>query len=182
MSTQDLSFAALFAALIAVLGLFPPVSVPVVPVPITAQTLGVMLAGSILGARRGTLAVLVFLLLVAIGLPVLSGGRGGLGVFTGPSAGFVLGFPLGAFVTGWITERVWEGYDLRWAVIANILGGIVAVYLVGIPFLAAVGDLSLAKAFTGSMSFIPGDLVKVVLASGVAVTVHRAYPLVAPSR
>ena len=75
MKTRDLAYIALFAAITAVLGLLPAVPVPAVPVPITAQTLGVMLAGAVLGARRGFLALLLFLALVAIGLPLLAGGR-----------------------------------------------------------------------------------------------------------
>ena len=81
MKTKDLAYIALFAAITAVLGLLPAIPVPAVPVPITAQTLGVMLAGAVLGARRGFLALLLFLVLVAVGLPVLAGGRGGLAVF-----------------------------------------------------------------------------------------------------
>jgi len=82
MSYQDLVRISLFAALIAVLGLIPKLDLPFTAgVPITAQTLGVMLAGLILGARNGALAVLLFLFVVALGAPVLSGGRGGLGVF-----------------------------------------------------------------------------------------------------
>jgi biotin transport system substrate-specific component len=100
MKSRDLAYIALFAAIVAALGLLPPVPVPGIPVPITAQTLGVMLAGSVLGARRGGLALLVFLAVVAVGLPVLSGGRGGLGVFVGPSAGFLYSWPLAAFVIG----------------------------------------------------------------------------------
>ena len=84
---RNLTHIALFAALIAVLGLVPQIDL-MAGVPITAQSLGIMLCGTVLGARRGALAVLLFLLLVAVGLPLLSGGRGGLGVFAGPSVGF----------------------------------------------------------------------------------------------
>ena len=84
MKTKDLAYIALFAAITAVLGLVPAIQVG--PVPITAQTLGVMLAGAILGARRGFLSQLLFLVLVAIGLPLLASGAGGLAVFAGPTA------------------------------------------------------------------------------------------------
>ena len=90
----------MFAALIAALGLLPPIPVPIIPVPITAQSLGVMLAGALLGPKRGPLAVIIFLGVVLLGFPLLSGGRGGLGVFFGPSAGFLLGWVAGAFVVG----------------------------------------------------------------------------------
>ena len=73
---------ALFAAVMGVLGLMPPIPIGVIPVPITLQTLGVILSGGILGARLGAMSQIVFLLLVATGLPLLAGGRGGLGVLS----------------------------------------------------------------------------------------------------
>lgn len=178
MKTKDLAYIALFAAIIAVLGLLPAIPVPVVPVPITAQTLGVMLAGSVLGARRGGLAVLVFLVVVAAGAPVLAGGRGGLPVFWGPSAGFLYGWPVGAFVTGLLTEAFWRRFTLAWAVLANLIGGIVAIYAVGIPLISVFSGTPLSAAFVGSMAFVPGDVVKAVAASVVAVAVRRAYPVI----
>ena len=178
MKTKDLAYIALFAAIVAVLGLLPPVPVPGVPVPITAQTLGVMLAGSVLGARRGALALLVFLAVVAIGLPVLSGGRGGLAVFVGPSAGFLYSWPIAAFVIGLLTELLWRRYNLAWALVANLVGGVLVIYAFGIPFLSLFGDIPLSTAFTGSMAFVPGDLVKAVAASLVAVAVRKAYPVI----
>lgn len=178
MSTRDLSYIALFAAITAVLGLLPPVLVPAVPVPITAQTLGVMLAGAVLGARRGFLAILLFLVLVAVGLPLLAGGRGGLAVFAGPSAGFLFAWPLGAFVTGLLTQAFWRRFNVAWALVATLAGGIGVIYAVGIPVLAVVSGTSLLTAFTGSLVFVPGDVVKAVLAASVAVTVRRAYPVI----
>ncbi|MDA9293965.1 biotin transporter BioY, partial [Amylibacter sp.] len=102
---KNIVYIALFSGLIAVLGLLPKLTL-VSGIPITAQSLGVMLCGIILGAKRGALAVLLFLSLVALGLPLLAGGRGGLGVFTTPWAGFLFGFPFAAFVTGYIMERL----------------------------------------------------------------------------
>ena len=75
---RSVTHVALFAALVAVLGLVPQIALPG-GVPVTAQSLGIMLCGTVLGARRGALAVGLFLLLVALGLPILTGGRGGLG-------------------------------------------------------------------------------------------------------
>jgi biotin transport system substrate-specific component len=176
--TKDLAYVALFAAIMAVLGLLPPVPVPGIPVPITAQTLGVMLAGSVLGARRGGLALLVFLAVVAVGLPVLSGGRGGLAVFIGPSAGFLYSWPIAAFIIGLLTELFWRRYNLAWALVANLIGGLLVIYAIGIPVLSSFGDVPLSTAFMGSMAFVPGDLVKAVAASLVAVAVHKAYPVI----
>jgi len=99
---RDLARIAVFAALIVVLG---TVTIPIPGgVPITAQTLGVMLAGAVLGPRRAPLAVVLVLVLAAVGLPVLAGGRGGLGVFVGPTAGYLLGWVVGAVVIGLIVR------------------------------------------------------------------------------
>lgn len=183
MKTKDLAYIALFAAVVAVLGLLPPVPVPGIPVPITAQTLGVMLAGSVLGAKRGGLALLVFLALVAMGAPILSGGRGGLGVFVGPSAGYLYSWPIAAMVIGLLTQLFWRRFNLAWAMVANLIGGIAVIYAVGIPFTSLYGDVPLWASFTGSFAFLPGDLVKAVVASVVAVAVRRAYPVIElPSR
>ncbi|WP_222270409.1 biotin transporter BioY [Modestobacter marinus] len=177
MKTRDLAYIAIFAALTAVLGLVPAINVG--PVPITAQTLGVMLAGSVLGAKRGFLALLLFLLLVAIGLPLLPGGRGGLGVFVGPTAGYLYAWPLGAFVVGLVTELAWRRFNLAWAALANVVGGVLVIYAVGIPFVAVYADeVTLGQSLTGSLSFLPGDAVKVAVASLIAVQVRRAYPVI----
>ncbi|WP_195827527.1 biotin transporter BioY, partial [Bordetella pertussis] len=104
MTTKDTVLAALFAALIVVLSLMPPIPLPAIPVPVTLQTLGAMLAGAMLGPLRGALACLLYLVLAAIGLPVLPGGRGGLGVFFGPTGGFLVGMVAGACVTGWLAR------------------------------------------------------------------------------
>ncbi len=178
MKTRDLAYIALFAAITAVLGLLPAIPVPAVPVPITAQTLGVMLAGAVLGARRGFLAILLFLVLVAVGLPLLAGGRGGLAVFAGPSAGFLYAWPLGALVTGLLTEAFWRRFNLAWALVATLVGGIGVIYAIGIPFISVFAGISLSTAFTGSLVFVPGDVVKAVVAAVVAVTVRRAYPVI----
>ena len=177
MKTRDLAYIALFAALTAVLGLVPAINVG--PVPVTAQTLGVMLAGSVLGAKRGFLSQLLFLLLVALGLPLLASGSGGLSVFVGPSAGYLYAWPLGAFVVGLVTELAWRRLNVAWAAIANAVGGVLVVYAVGIPFVAVYADeVTLAQSFTGSFAFLPGDAIKVAAASLIAVQVRRAYPVI----
>jgi biotin transport system substrate-specific component len=176
-TTRDLAYIALFAALTAALGLVPPI--PLGPVPITAQTLGVMLAGSVLGAKRGFLALLLFLVLVAIGLPVLPGGHGGLAVFAGATAGYLVGWPLGALVVGLLTEGVWTRYHLGWGLAANVLGGILVIYAVGVPVLRAITGLGWVDAVRlGALVFIPGDLVKAGIAAAVAVQVRRSYPVI----
>ena len=166
----------MFAGVVAALGIVPAFTPPGLGVPVTAQTLGVMLAGSILGARRGGLSMLLFLALVAAGLPLLAGGRGGLGVFAGTSVGFLLCFPVGAVVIGWLSARVGPPYLLAWGVVSNVIGGILVVYAGGILGMAIVLDLSIGTAFVASGVYLPGELVKVVVAAFVAKGVHAAYP------
>jgi biotin transport system substrate-specific component len=173
---RDAALIAVFAGFVAALGVVPAFQPPGFSVPITAQSLGVMLAGAILGARRGFAALALFLALVAVGLPLLAGGRGGLGVFVGPSAGFLLAWPVTAFVIGWLTEKGGAPYRLPWGIVANIVGGIVVLYAAGIAGIAAVAGISVGAATVSTWIFIPGDLVKAVLAALVARGVHAAYP------
>lgn len=185
MSARDLALVAAFAALIAVLGAVGLLYPFGAAVPITAQTLGVMLAGSVLGARRGALAVLVFLVLVAAGMPWLAGGRGGLGVFAGPSAGFLLGWLPGAAAVGTLVARrpaTGRRRLLAWLLLANVVGGIAVVYALGVPVLAWRGDLSLAAAAAGSAVYLPGDLVKVAISAVVTAAMLRGYPGIVPGR
>lgn len=174
--SRDLARIAVFAALIAALGLMPALYPFGGAVPITAQTLGVMLAGAVLGPWRGAAAVLVFEILVLVGLPLLSGGRGGPGVFVGPSAGYLVGFILGAFVIGLIAYPR-NGKPTWWRVaLGAVVGGIGVVYTVGIPVLALVTGLALPEAALASAIFIPGDLIKVVLTVLIVLALGRAYP------
>lgn len=133
---KNVTYIALFAALIAVLGLVPQITLAS-GVPITAQSLGVMLCGTVLGAKRGGLAALLFVGLVALGLPLLSGGRGGLGVFAGPSMGFVIGFPVAAFVTGLVVEKTRASLGIA-AFGGALIGGVLVLYLFGITGMALI--------------------------------------------
>ncbi|MBC2834347.1 biotin transporter BioY [Paragemmobacter straminiformis] len=171
---RTLSHVALFAALIAVLGFVPAVTLPF-GVPITAQSLGIMLCGTVLGAKRGALAVLLFLLLVAVGLPLLSGGRGGLGVFAGPSVGFLIGFPVAAFVAGLVVER-WTAPVALAALSGSVLGGIVVLYAFGIPGMALVLGKSIPEATGLALVYLPGDLIKCALAALVTRGIAQMRP------
>ena len=177
---RSLSHIALFAALIAVLGFVPQIMLPF-GVPITAQSLGIMLCGTVLGARRGALAVLLFLLLVAIGLPLLSGGRGGLGVFASPTAGFLIGFPVAAFVAGLVTERL--PAPVGWAAgLGGFVGGVVVLYAFGITGLSVMLDKSMTEAALMVTAFLPGDMIKVALTGLVTHSLARMRPGVLLSR
>lgn len=181
MTTRDLALVALMAAVIVALGIVP--AIPLAGgVPITLQSMGVMLAGLILGPKRAAAAVLVVIALVGLGLPVLAGGRGGLGVYTGPTAGFLFGWIAAAFVTGFLAQ-VLEATEKSTLVrtaqltLAAIAGGIVVLYVCGILWLAFFAKLGLAKAFAVSIAFIPGDTAKAVVAALVAVKVRQALAI-----
>lgn len=181
MKSSNTVLIALFAALIVVLSLIPPIPLPAIPVPVTLQTLGAMLAGAMLGPGRGALACLLYLLLAAIGLPVLPGGRGGLGAFLGPTGGFLAGLVAGAFVTGWLARRLAArktgAAQIAGYAAACVIGGIAVVYAFGVPWLAAVTKMELGKAALAVAVFLPGDLIKAVVAAWVASRVERAWPI-----
>ncbi|WEZ84170.1 biotin transporter BioY [Rhizobium sp. 32-5/1] len=182
MTTRDLVLIALFAAIIVVLGIIPPVTLGFIPVPITAQSMGVMLAGCIIGAKRGALAYVLVILMVAIGLPVLAGGNGGLAVLVGPTGGFIFGWAIATYVTGLIAERTIrdgqsEARQFAGFFIASVVGGIVVLYAIGMPWVSVVTGTPLMAVITGSMAFIPGDLLKAVIATLAARAVLSGYPL-----
>lgn len=181
MKSKDIVYIALFCSIIAALGTVPPLLFPLNPVPITAQSLGVMLCGSLVGAKRGALACVLFLGLMAIGFPVLAGGKGGLSVLFGPSGGFLLSWPIAAYVIGALFERNWQSVNSVRAFLFITTGGIGVLYTLGILWLVAVSGLPFNKAIYGAIIFIPGDIVKAVIATMVSVTVKRSYPLMSPT-
>jgi len=174
MTTREFVRVALFAAIIAALGLLPKIDLPIAAgVPVTAQTLGVMLAGVLLGPRSGAAAVVLFIAVVALGAPLLAGGRGGLGVFFGPTVGFLLGWVPGVIVTGLIFRAFPKLPAGISAAAASILGGIGVVYACGIAGLVLTTGMPLAKAALASLTFLPGDLLKAI-ATGVVVAAMPA--------
>lgn len=177
MKTKELIYAALFAALIAVLGMIPPIPLGFIPVPITAQTLGVMLAGCFLGKRMGALSLIIFIILVAIGLPVLTGGRGGIAVLVGPSAGYILSFPIAAGLIGWYSEKIWPKVR-TWKLIAiNVIFGVLLVSLIGAPIMALITNTSIWAGLVGALAFFPGDIIKAVIAAVIAMQLKAISPI-----
>ncbi|GLB60098.1 biotin transporter BioY [Cytobacillus sp. NCCP-133] len=164
MKVKEITYVALFAAVMGALGLVPPIMLSFTPVPITLQTLGVLLAGGILGARLGGISMAVFLLLVAVGAPLLSGGRGGIGVFFGPSAGYLIAYPLTAFCVGYLLSR-FRTVKLMNVLFVNLTVGIFLIYVFGIPVQAFMMNIPLLDAIKLSLVYIPGDILKALLAS-----------------
>ena len=178
---RSIALVALFAAFVAALGVIPPLVLGF-GVPITAQSLGIMLCGTILGAKRGGLAALLFVGLVAMGLPLLSGGRGAIGVFATGSAGYLVGYVLGAFVTGWVMENLRSLTTGLAAGVAAVAGGIIVVHICGILGLIVVLGFSPVEAVVADSAFIPGDFLKAVIAALITAALARARPASVLSR
>jgi len=138
------------------------IPLPFSPVPVTGQTLAVLLIGALLGSRRGSLCLLTYLAEGAAGLPVFQAGNGGPAYMAGPTGGYLIGFVAAAYVTGWLAEKGWDR-QVGATLMAMLLGNAV-IYACGLPWLAlfvrAKGALSL-----GLYPFIPGDLLKLALAT-----------------
>ena len=155
----DIVMVVVFSALVA---LSARVAIPWWPVPMTLQPLAVLFTGAALGSRRGTLALLLYLAEGAVGLPVFAGGAG-LAYMLGPTGGYLVSYPVAAGLVGWLAERGWDR-KLAWTTAAMSLG-LLVIYAFGVVWLAAfLGDLWTALV-QGMLIFIPGDLVKIVIAT-----------------
>lgn len=178
LSTTDLSLIATFAALIAVCAVSAALPFGVNGVPITLQLLAIFLTGAALGAVRGFLAVTLYIVAGAAGLPIFAGGQAGLAPFSGPTSGYLLAFPIAALITGFVVER-FTARGVAVTALVVILGGVLAeavVTLAGAAGIAITADLSYAKGVTAALPFVLADLVKLGIAAVVAAAVHRAFP------
>jgi len=179
MHSKSLVLIALFTAIIVVLGLIPPIMVAFIPVPIHAQSLGVLMAGIVLGARGGALSALLLIVLVAIGLPVLSGGRGGLAVFLSPTAGYLVGYLPTAWATGWLSERVALKAGGGWKTFTGLLAaavvGVIVTHVFGVAWLIVYVGLSARDALVDDLIFVPGDLIKAGIAAYVGLFVLQNF-------
>lgn len=170
-STKDIALVAMFTALTAI-GAF--ISFPVGPVPITLQSLFVILSGMVLGPKLGALSQIVYIVLGLIGLPIFAGFTGGVQSIISPSFGFIIGFVFAAFIVGLIANSRKEiSHKKIW--IAS-LAGTITVYAFGLPYMYYIlngvmgSGLSLIQIFNmGCLLFLPGDFIKFVIASIVGV-------------
>lgn len=162
----------------ALIALGAQISVPMLPVPMSLQTLAVVLVGLTAGSRLGAAAVLAYLAEGAMGLPVFAGGAAGAAFLVGPTAGFLWGFVALAFAAGWLVER-----GLARGLVGTFLGTLVIsalLYVPGVLWLHAVTPLSLQGAVTaGMLPFVVGDAVKAAIA---ALTVTGGWAAVAARR
>lgn len=178
LTPTDLALVATFAALVAVCAVVAALPFGVNGVPVTLQLFAVFLAGAVLGATRGFLAVALYLALGAVGLPVLAGGQAGLAPFVGVTAGYLWSFPFVALVVGLAVERARAaGVAVTAAVV--VAGGLVGealCWFAGSAGIALYADTPFWTTVKGAAVYVPADLVKLAAAAVVAAAVHRAFP------
>ena len=178
---QTLVYVAAFAALIIVLG---AVSIPVggAGVPIVLQNMGIALTAMLLGWRRGTLAVLLFLAVGLIGVPNLAGFRTTLSALPGTTVGYLVGYVVAALVIGLLTvRRPNRPGPMIGLFIAAGLAGVVVQYLFGTAGLMIRAEMGFVEALLVNIPFIPGDIIKIVVAALIAAPVLRAFPDLRPT-
>lgn len=182
-NATDLGLIAVFAALVAGSALIAAIPVGGLGVPITLQTLAVMLTGLALGPARAFAAVGLYILLGLAGLPIFSGGRSGLGVLAGPSAGYIIGFVFAATAVGWLTVVVLRrtaGRPGRFRAVllfaAAMVSSIIFIHGLGILGMMVNAKLDFSKAFLADLVFYPGDVIKNALAVTIALALHKAFP------
>lgn len=159
---------ALFAAIIGVLA---QITIPLPLVPITGQTLAIGIAATILGARHGTLSVLLYLVIGAAGVPVFAEFSGGISKLVGPTGGYLVGFIPSAFLMGFFLEKT--SFTFKNALIANTIGMFITL-LFGTLWLKIAADLTWIGAFTaGFTPFIIVGLLKAALASWIGILVRQ---------
>lgn len=157
----------LVIAFVALNALFAQIAVPLpfTPVPLTGQTFAVRLTGGLLGSRLGLIAMLGYLLAGAFALPVFAGGRGGAAMFMGPTAGYLAGFVVSAWLMGRLAERGWDRRFGR-GLVAMLLASL-PIYVLGLAGLWLWQPMPLGTLLAkGLLPFLPGDVVKLVLAAG----------------
>ena len=140
---------------------------PFSPVPITAQTFAVLLIAALFGSKRGLATVITYIIYGALNLPVFAGGTFGISRLIGPTAGYLAGFLAAAYVVGSLSERGWDRKP--WTAAASMIVGNVIIYAVGITWLSRFVGWE-AVIHTGLLPFLPGDALKILLATALLPT------------
>ncbi len=167
-STRNMVITSLFASLMAVSAIL--IAIPLGPVNFTLQIFFVILSGIMLGPKYGPLSQILYMTMGLLGLPVFSGGVGGISYIFAPSFGYILGFILASYIVGKISQRFKETSFIKFFIASLI--GLLAIYAVGFPYLYLIltkvlgADVSFSAVFkSGVLIFLPGDIIKCLLAS-----------------
>jgi biotin transport system substrate-specific component len=169
---RDIVLIGMFAALTAVLS---QIIVPLLfsPVPINLATLSVFMAGGLLGASKGGMSQLIYVLLGAVGAPVFAGLHGGFGVIIGPTGGYIVGYVIAAILIGLIKDKIKLPKKIYSYVIAMIIG-LIAIYTIGTAwFMFVTGRQIVESLIMCVITFIPGDILKIILATFLVVRLRR---------
>jgi biotin transport system substrate-specific component len=159
----------LIAAGAAFTALLAQVTIPLWPVPITGQTLAVLLVGATLGMARGASSLGLYAVLGLVGLPVFAPQDDGSHLtgflaLSAPSFGYIIGFVFAAALVGWLSERTWDRKFLK--ALATFVGGSVVVFVFGLPWLAVVTGATLLETYQwGLEPFIVGGIIKAIIAA-----------------
>lgn len=163
-SVRSMVFMAVFAALICVAA---PFSVQIGAIPITLATFAIYLAGAILGGKRGAIAVIVYILLGAAGLPVFSGFNSGFGALLGPTGGYIIGYIPLTLLTGVFADM---NSKKHWTMIIGMLLGTAVLYAFGTMWFMVLTGKDLASSLAlCALPFIPGDIIKIACVSAIAI-------------
>lgn len=172
MKTRDMTIIAVMAALICVAG---PLSISIGPIPLSLASFAVYMAGAVLGAKKGALAVGIYLLLGLVGLPVFSGFSGGFQKLIGVTGGYLVGYLPCAFITGLAVKPDDPESGPAWRLPAFMALGTVVLYLIGTAwFMVQTRNTLAASMGMCAIPFLPGDVVKIVAASLLARPVRMA--------
>lgn len=156
---------ALFASLTGVFS-FIIIPIPFSPVPITAQTVSPMLAGVLLGPKKGAMSQLIYIFLGVIGLPIFAGGRSGPGVLFGESGGYIVGFVVGCYIIGQVYQILVKRYrSIFSSIVSVVTGGVLVVYFLGVLWMMFLLELGIIEAImVGVFPYLIGDAFKVIAA------------------
>ncbi len=167
LSTRSMVFTALFAALICVAA---PFSIQVGPIPITLATFAVYLTGTVLGTKRGAVAVILYILLGAVGLPVFSNFNGGFGALLGPTGGYIIGYIPLVIITGVFAEMKSDKIPRAVLTVIGMILATAALYTFGTAWFMILTKKDLASSLTlCALPFIPGDGIKIACTAAIAV-------------
>ncbi|MCT6859249.1 MAG: biotin transporter BioY [Apilactobacillus sp.] len=178
MKTRDVTQIALMTALIIALAFVPAIPVAIIPVPIVLQNFGIMLAGLLLGGKKGTISVALLMVMVAVGLPVLTGGHGGAISFIGPSGGYLLSWllmPSLMALFNRLLSKLFAKTSFWNILISTIIVSILVSYAIAIVWISVQMHITLQQSLLANMVFIPGDVIKAIIAAFIA---QRLLPII----